>query len=133
LPLLANGVRRVSDLINVVRENGQWTYFCGAQTVFQHAENDRRAFRMFTAQLIYQGVCRHADIVRTFGVSRNSDIRSGSAYRTAGVGAFYARRATHGASVLTPEVTAQAQQLLGTGWSPREVAEHLGLKRDTIR
>ena len=65
--------------------------------VFQHAENDRRAFRMFTAQLICQSVCRQVDIVRTFGVSKNSVIRSVNAYRAGGVGEFYARRATRGA------------------------------------
>ena len=133
MPLIADGATRISDLISVVRENGQWTYLCGAHPVFQHAENDRRAFRMFTAQLICQGVCRQVDIVRTFGVSKNSVIRSVNAYRTGGIGAFYARRAARGASVLTPEITAQAQQLLGMGWSPREVAEHLGLKLDTLR
>ncbi|MGP0069959.1 MAG: putative transposase, partial [Isosphaeraceae bacterium] len=38
-----------------------------------------------------------------------------------------------GASVMTPEVTAQAQQLLGAGQSRKEVAEQLGLKVDTLR
>jgi hypothetical protein len=133
LPLIADGATRISDLISVVRENGQWAYFCGAHPVFQHAENDHRAFRMFTAQLICQGVCRQVDIVRAFGVSRNSVIRSVNAYHAGGVAAFYAPRATRGASVLTPEVTAQAQQLLGAGWSLREVADRLGLKRDTLR
>ena len=133
MPLIADGATRISDLISVVRENGQWTYFCGAQPVFQHAENDRRSFRMFTAQLICQGACRQVDIVRAFGVSKNSVIRSVNKYRAGGVKAFYAPRATRGASVMTPEVTAQAQQLLGAGWSRREVAEHLGLKLDTLR
>jgi hypothetical protein len=133
LPLIADGATRISDLLSVVRENRQWTYFCGVHPVFQHADNDRRAFRMFTAQLICQGVCRQVDIVRTFGVSKNSVIRSVNTYRTGGIGAFYARCATRGASVLTPEITAQAQQFLGAGWSPREVAEHLGFKLDTLR
>jgi transposase len=101
--------------------------------VFQHAENDRRSFRMFTAQLICQGVCRQVDIVRAFGVSKNSVIRSVDKYRAGGVEAFYAPRATRSASVMTPEVTAQAQQLLGAGWSRKEVAEQLGLKLDTLR
>ena len=35
--------------------------------------------------------------------------------------------------MLTPEVTAQAQQLLATGWSRREVADQLNLKVDTLR
>jgi transposase len=101
--------------------------------LFQHPENERRSFRMFTAQLICQGACRQVDIVRVFGVSKNSVIRSVQTYRAGGVNAFYAPRATRGASVLTPGVTACAQQLLGTGWSPREVAEQLGLKLDTLR
>jgi hypothetical protein len=101
--------------------------------VFQHAENDRPSFQMFTAQLIGQGVCRQVDIMRAFGVSKNSVIRSVNKYRAGGVKAFYAPRATRGASVMTPEVTAQAQQLLGAGWSRTEVATQLGLKLDTLR
>jgi len=133
LPLIPDGATRISDSITVVRENGQWTYFCGVHPVFQHAENDRRAFRMFTAQLICQGACRQVDIVRAFGVSKSSVIRSVHAYRAGGVGAFYAPRGGRGASVLTPEVMAQAQQLLEAGLSPREVADRLGLKYDTLR
>ena len=133
LPLIAAGATRINDLISVVRDHGQCTYFCGIQPVFQHAENDHCSFRMFTAQLICQGVCRQVDVLRAFGVSKNSVIRSVNKYRTGGVKAFYTSRATRGASVLTPEVTAQAQQLLGMGWNPREVAEHLKLKLDTLR
>jgi transposase len=116
-----------------VRQDGQWIYFCGAVPLFQHSENDRRSFRMFTAQLIDLGACRQVDIVRAFGVSKNSVIRSVNKYRGGGVNAFYAPRAARGASVLVPEVTVQAQQLLGAGWSRREVAEHLNLKLDTLR
>src|SRR5271169_1506524 len=88
---------------------------------------------MFTAQLICQGACRQVDVMRVFGVSKTSVIRSVNTYRTGGVNAFYAPRATRGASVMTPEVTTQAQQLLLAGWSRREVAEQLGLKLDTLR
>ena len=49
------------------------------------------------------------------------------------MGAFYAARVPRGASVMTPEVAAQAQQLLGAGLSPKEVAGELGLKLDTLR
>jgi hypothetical protein len=133
LPLIADGATRLSNLISVARENDRWIYFCGAQPVFQHAENDRRSFQMFTAQLICQDACRQVDILRVFGVSKNSVIRSVKKYRDGGVQAFYTPRATRGASVMTPQVTAQAQQLLGAAWSRRDVAEHLGLKLDTLR
>jgi hypothetical protein len=133
LPLIADGATRISHLISVVREDGQWIYFCGMQPVFQHAETDHRAFQMFTAQLICQGACRLKDIVRTFGVSKNSVIRSVNKYRAGGVAAFFTPRARRGASVITPEVAVQAQQLLGAGRSTREVADELGLKLDTLR
>jgi transposase len=133
LPLIADGATRISDLISVTRENDQWTYFCGAQPVFHHAEKDLHSFRMFTAQLICQGACRQVEIVRAFGVSKNSIIRSVNKYRAGGVKAFYTPRVPRRASVMTPEVRAQAQQFLGMGWSRREVAERLNLKLDTLR
>ncbi len=133
MPLIADGATPISDSISVVRQNGQWIYLCGVQPVFQHPEGDRCAFQMFTAQLICQGACRHTDIVRAFGVPKSSVIRSVNKYRAGGVRAFYAPRAKRGASVITPEVAAQAQQLLGVDWSPREVADELGLKVDTLR
>jgi hypothetical protein len=63
LPLIADGATRISDSISVVRENGQWIYFCGVQPVFQHAENDHHAFRMFIAQPL----CDRLSQERIFG------------------------------------------------------------------
>jgi hypothetical protein len=101
--------------------------------MFRHAENDRPSSRMFTAQLICQAVCRQVDIVRGFVASKSSAIRSVDNYRAGGVPAFFAPRATCSALVITPEVTAKAQQLLWFGRSRKEVAEELGLKLDTLR
>ena len=132
MPLIADGATRVSDLISVARENDQWIYFCGAQPVFHHAQTDLRSFRMFTAQLICQGACRQVDVMRAFGVSKSSVIRSVNKYRTDGVKAFYTPRAPRRASVMTPQVTAQAQQLLGAGWNSSEVATELKLKPNSF-
>ena len=122
MPLLADGATRLSDRISVVREDDRWTYFCGAQPVFHHAGSDSRSFRMFTAQLICQGACRQLDVVRVFGVSKNSVIRSVAKYRAGSVPAVYSPRAARRAAVLTPEVTARAQQLFAAGWSRGDVA-----------
>ena len=83
--------------------------------IFQHAEKDHRAFRMFTAQLICQGACRQVDIVRIFGVSRSCVIRSVNTYPTGGVDAFYGAQgqAAH-RLVRSPEVFAQACLFLRT-------------------
>jgi transposase len=133
LPMIPEGASRISDLISVVRENGVWTYFCGVHPVFCHPEADRRSFRMFTAQLVCQGACREVDILRVFGVSKNSVKRSVKKYREEGIEGFYGARKRRGATVLTPAVTAEAQRLLNTGRSRREVAEELAIKCDTLR
>jgi hypothetical protein len=117
----------------VVRQDEQWTYFCGIQPVFQHPDDDLQSFRMFTAQLCCQGACTQAQIIRTFGVSKNSVLRSVAKYRSEGISAFYQRRRAHGGLVMTAEVTAQAQRLLGHGHARSEVAEELGVKYDTLR
>jgi len=57
LPMIPDGATQISELISVVRQDDQWTYFCGVQPVFQHPEDDRQSFWMFAAQLYCQGTC----------------------------------------------------------------------------
>jgi transposase-like protein len=134
LPLIPSGATEINDVISVVRRNGQWTYFCGVHPVFFHQQDDRKSFRMFTAQLVCQGMCRQADIINTFGVSKNSVKRAVAKYRQGGPEAFFAARKTRrGGSVLTEAVIEQAQELLGLGNDRGQVAEQLGVKPDTLR
>jgi len=133
LPLIPDGATQVNGSVSVVRRDGQWTYFAGIVPIFSHPEGDRRSFRMFTAQLICKGVCRPGEIVRTFGVSKNSVVRSVNKFREEGIGAFFAPRRGRGPTVMTEEVTAKAQELLQRGASRNEVAEELGIKYDTLR
>jgi len=133
LPMIPHGATRINDLISVVRQGNQWVYFCGVQPVFQHPEEDRQSFRMFTAQLCCQGACTQAQIIRTFGVSKNSVLRGVAKYRQEGIDGFYRRRLSRGSPVMTAEVTAQAARLLDLGRTRCEVAEELGVKYDTLR
>ena len=133
LPLVGQGATRINDTVSVVRENGQWTYFCGVQPVFIHPEEDRRSFRMFTAQMVFEGWCRQVDIIGTFGVSKNSVLRSVEKYRQHRIAGFYLPRKGRGASVMTPDVTARAQDLLSLGWPRRQVAQELDIGFDTLR
>jgi len=133
LPMIPHGATQISDLISVVREDQWWTYFCGVQPIFRHPPDDRRSFRMFTAQLCCGGACTQAQIIRAFGVSKNSVLRSIAKYRQEEIAGFYGPRRGGGPSVMTAEVTAQAEKLLGLGHPRREVAEELGVKYDTLR
>ncbi len=133
LPLISEDATRISDLISVVRQDGQWFYFCGTQPVFQHAEGDLRSFRMFTAQLCVQRACKQAEIIKAFGVSKSSVLRSVNKYREEGIDGFYKPRRARGAPVMTPEVIQQAQQLFEEGHSKAEVARELDIPYDTLR
>ncbi len=133
MPLIPDDATRISDLISVVRQDGQWFYFCGTQPVFQHAERDLRSFRMFTAQLCVQRACKQADIIKAFGVSKSSVLRSVNKYREEGIDGFYRLRRTRHAPVITPGVIQQAQQLFKQGHSKSEVARELDVPYDTLR
>ena len=67
---------------------------------------------MFTAQLCCQGACTQAQIIRAFGVSKNSVLRSVAKYREEGINGFYGPRRGRGPSVMTAEVIVQAEKLL---------------------
>ena len=133
LPIIPAGATPINGLISVVREGKEWTYFCGVQPLFRHADDDRPSFRMFTAQLCSSGACTQAQIIRTFGVSKNSLLRSIERFRREGIQGFYKRRRRGGATVVTAKLTAEAERLLHLGRSRREVAEELGVKHDTLR
>jgi len=133
LPLVSDDATRISDLISVVQQDGQWFYFCGTQPVFQHAEGDLRTFRMFTAQLCVQSACKQAEIIKAFGVSKSSVIRSVNKYRQEGIDGFYKPRRARSAPVMTPEVIQQAQQMFAEGHSKSEVAGQLDIPYDTLR
>ena len=133
LPLIPEDATRISDLISIVRQEGQWFYFCGTQPVFFHAEGDLRAFRMFTAQLCIHGACKQAQIIKAFGVSKSSVLRSVNKYRQEGIDGFYKPRRVRGAPVVTTEVIHQAQQRFEEGHSKAEVARELDIPYDTLR
>jgi transposase len=133
LPIIPDGATRINDYFSVVSENESWWYFHGTHPVFHHPVEDRRSFRMFTSQLVCLGTCQQAEIVRAFGVSKNSVSRSVQKYREEGVKGFFSPRKGGGPTVMTAEVIAQAQQLLYAGQLRNEVADALGIKHDTLR
>lgn len=78
------------------------------------------------------GNARQADIVRAFGVTTISVKRSVKLYREKGPAGFYAQRPPRGPAVLIEPVVAEIEEFLAQGWSEAQIAERLGLKRDTL-
>jgi len=91
-------------------------------------------FRFITSQLVVSGSCRQVDIIKTFGVSKSSVIRSINRLQEEGAEAiFRPRKRRRGGTKLTPEVVKLAQLLLDQGRSRTETAQEVGVKRDTLR
>lgn len=133
LPILPPESTSISPLLGICVRGNECTYYLGQLPVFTHDQNDLANFRMITSQMIIQGHCTQADIVRAFGVSYSSVKRAVKRYREQGVGGFFAVRKTRGASVLVDEVRARAQMLLDAGVSRKQVCEQLDVKKDCLR
>ncbi len=135
LPMIPHGATEISDSVSVWRGEERWTYFVGTHPIYSHGANDQRMFRLVTSQLIDSGACRMVDILRTFGVSKSSVIRSLRRLRSEGSEGFFKNRhkGRRGGNVLTGEVLGSAQRLLQQGYGRREVADELGVPYDTLR
>jgi transposase len=132
LPVYPSDATPINDIISFCRRDGSIYYFHGALPVFTHAENDLKAFRMFTSQLVVNGTCKQAQIVRAFGISAISMKRYVKKFRTSGSDAFFSPRRKRQPRVLTPEVLKRAQELLAEGQPRSTVAQALELKLDTL-
>ncbi len=131
-PFFPEGVTHITPLLAFSKQDGRVTYFNADMPVFSHDEEDIDTFHMITAQFCVNGNARQVDIIRAFGISKISIKRAVKLYREEGPKGFYAKRKTRGAAVLTPPVLEQAQQLFDEGLETPEVADRLGIKRDTL-
>jgi len=134
LPLISEGATQINGLINVWRNDDQWTYFHGTCPIFTHRADDKRMFRMITSQLIESGACKQVQIINTFGVSKRSVIRSVKKFREDGAEAFFQRRkGKRRGTVLVPEILEKAQNMLDQGISRKDISEALQVRYDTLR
>ena len=132
LPVYPSDATPINDIISFCKRDGSIFYFHGTLPIFTHAENDLKAFRMFTSQLVVNGTCKQAQIVRAFGISSISMKRYVKKFRASGSNAFFAPRRKRQPRVLTPEVLKRSQELLAEGQQRSAVAQVLGLKLDTL-
>jgi transposase len=133
LPLFPADVTPINELVAFAKREGTVYYFNGPMPVFSHPETDRASFRMFTSQLVVNGNCTQAEIVRAFGISAISMKRYVKRYRQGGAAEFFKSRRARQPRVLTPAVCQKAQELLQQGQGRKAVAQELGLKSDTLR
>ena len=132
LPLFPEGVTHLTPEIAFERAEGWVTYIHGLAPVFRHEEKDIASFRLFTSQLIVQGMVQQSDVVRVFGVPRITVMRAVKVYREQGPKGFFRERRKRSGGVLKGETHQQAQALLDAGKSVPEVGRQLGVLPNTL-
>lgn len=132
-PFIPADATAINDEVHYARRAGELIYYLSCFPIFQHKETDKKSLAMFTSSLICQGLCKQAEIQRAFGLCRNTVRRNVERYRTSGASGFFEQRRGRGASVLKVAVLEQAQSLLFEGLTQSEMANRLGIKKDTLR
>jgi transposase-like protein len=132
LPLFPADGTSINPHLSFAKREGRVYYFNGPMPVFSHEEKDYCSFRMFSSQLVEDGNCTQAEIVRAFGISAISMKRYVKKYREGGPARFFQKKRTRSAVVLTAEVIEQAQQRLNAGEAAGEVARILGINSETL-
>lgn len=131
-PTFPTTLTPINDVFSVIKLDTTVVYFVGPTPVFAHDEKDRRSFRLYVAQIAMTGRCRHADIVKAFGITSRNLKRHVSRLKHGGPGDFFKPRAPTKRSVLTPAVLRRAQEYFNDGKSRKDVARLVGLKRNTL-
>lgn len=133
LPRYHDAPVHVSDAVSVVRKDGMVWWFHQGMPLGAHAESDVASFRHQSSMLCDSGACALVEVERAFGVSAISVKRALKLYRAGGARSFFERKKTVRADpVMTPQRLLEIQALIDQGLSDRQIAERLGLKRDTI-
>ncbi len=91
LPFFPEEATLINSYIGFQKRDGVVYYFNGMMPIYQHAEDDYAGFRLFTSQLVVNGIVKQMDIVRAFGVSKSSVKRWVRKYREKGTEAFFYR------------------------------------------
>ena len=132
LPLFQDGEVAINDKISYMKIDGSILYYNWAMAVFVHDVEDKASFRMVTAQFCVPGAATQVDVCQAFGITRISLKRAVKLYRAKGPSGFFAKKGCRGPAVLKPALLLEAQRLLDSGMDRKEVADKLGVMRDTF-
>lgn len=133
-PIFATGTVHINSNLAYKKEDGRVYYFNGYQMpIFCHAEDDVKSFRMIVSQFCVNGHAKQAEVMKAFGMPGITLKRSVKVFRERGCAGFFtSAQPKRKPRVLTPEVVEKVQGLLDGGCTPREIAQRLQLKQNTI-
>jgi len=132
LPVFPAGTTSITPELAFQEREGRVVYFNGHLPVYMHPAEDLGAFRLYSSQLIVNGTASQRQIVEAFGVPLVTVKRCVKRLREQGAGVFFKPAVRKRGSKLTPEVLAQAQELLDEGRSVPWISRELGVLKSTL-
>lgn len=132
LPIFPEGTTLITAEVGFERRDQQVVYLSGHLPVFTHLQDDLGAFRLFTSQLIVNGVASQGQIGKSFGISLTTVKRCLKRFRERGATAFFTAPPKREGSKLTPERLARAQALLDQAWTVSAISAELGVLATTL-
>lgn len=134
LPIFIEGENSINEKVHYEYDKSTNTvcYYLYCLAVYSHAKTDSRSFQLVIALLICNGHCGNSEIMRGLSLAKSYVDRAVKKYRNSGMNIFFSNRKVRSSPVLTPDMLAEAQQLLASGETPSEVARQLGLKPNTL-
>ena len=132
LPIFPAGTTPITAELAFDCQDGKVTYLNGHLPVFQHAQADLAAFRLFTSQLVVNGTVSQAEIARAFHVPPKTVKRYVKRLREGSAKSFFETPRRRSAAVLKGEVKEQAQRWFDEGLAVPEVARKLGVLPTTL-
>jgi transposase-like protein len=128
-----DGATRIGSTLSVLKKDGKVTYFVGADNYFWHAESDAAGRRFAISTLILNDHVRACEVTSDLGIPHRTLMNWTRQLSEKGAGSFYAPRRGRGSAVMTREVVAECEGLLGKGKSIAEVARLLSVNESTLR
>lgn len=132
LPIFpSNSTLITPDLAFEEREGRVW-YFSGHLPIFSHLVEDLKSFRLFTSQLIINGVASQSEVARSFCVPLVSVKRACKKLREQGAEGFFQPPKPQRGHRLTVERLAEVQEELNAGKSVPSISAKSGVLATTI-
>ena len=133
MPIFPAGSVEINAVMACRVEGERVIYYNGFLPVFMHPKDDLASFRLFTGQLIVQGVATQGQVAKAFGVPLVAIKRSTKLYRARGPAGFFVPKARREGSQLNERKLAAARDLLAQGHPLAVVSQRTGVLTDTLR
>jgi hypothetical protein len=134
LPLFTSETTLINGNLGFFMNDGIVFYLLNGMPIYSHMEGDLQAFRFFISNLISQGLCKKAEIRKSFHVSIDYINRACRLYESEGEVGFFKPEIRHGyCHKLVGDNLILAQKLLDEHKNNCEIGRQCNVKESSIR